>query len=98
MTDPVAQSGLRPLGELTVHYWYVQRMAKTCGVDPVAARRAGDISQPEWADMVQTCRSCQWTGGCDAWLNRLDHEPGAAPPGPCLNGDVLKSLADGKRL
>lgn len=93
MTGPVPKSRWTPLGKTGVHYWFVQRMAKTCGVDMAVASDHGDIDQSSWADMVQTCRSCQWTDGCERWLSRQDAATGATPPATCLNADILKLLA-----
>ncbi|SEP86307.1 DUF6455 family protein [Thalassovita taeanensis] len=59
---------MKPLGDMTRHYWLAQRMAKTTGTDLVAAQEVGALDQSAWAEMVQTCRSCDWTEGCERWL------------------------------
>ena len=83
----------RPLGETGVHYWLVQRMAKTCGVNTAAAVEDGDLEQADWVDMVQRCRSCQWVEGCERWLSRQDSD-GVTPPEDCLNARLLTVLSE----
>lgn len=84
----------RPIGDTGVHYWLVQRMAKTCGVDTADASRSGQLDQNAWADMVQTCRGCRWTEGCTRWLDKPDHVAAEEPPENCLNAKLLKLLAE----
>jgi hypothetical protein len=98
MIGPVAKAPWHPLGDPGDHYWLVQRMAKTCGVDMAKASEAGCIDQRNWVKMVQRCRSCQWTEGCERWLSRLELESGAhpAPPEDCLNAAILNGLAEEK--
>ncbi|MCI5110628.1 MAG: DUF6455 family protein [Marivita sp.] len=83
----------KPLGKTGVHYWLVQRMAKTCGVDTARAAEDGDLELEAWADMVQRCRSCQWVDGCERWLSRQRTEA-AAPPDDCVNARLLALLAE----
>lgn len=61
---------VKPLGDKKRHYWLAQRMAKATGADIVGAHEAGELPQEEWAEMVQNCRSCDWTEGCVRWLQR----------------------------
>lgn len=61
---------MKPLGDRNRHYWLAQRMAKTTGADLVAAHKTGALPQQEWAQMVQNCRSCDWTEGCARWLQQ----------------------------
>lgn len=84
----------RPLGKTGVHYWLVQRMAKTCGVDTAQAMSDGDLQEATWVDMVQHCRTCQWVDGCQRWLDQQDTESAASPPGACVNGDIFQRLAE----
>lgn len=96
MTGPAANVQWRPLGDAIDHYWLVQRMAKTSGVDMAEASEAGSIQQRDWAAMVRKCRSCQWTEGCERWLSRLEHDVDeqSAPPAECLNAAILRGLAE----
>ncbi|OSQ44946.1 DUF6455 family protein [Marivita geojedonensis] len=93
MTEELNHSRWRPLGDTGVHFWLVQRMAKTCGVNTAQAAREGDIVEQEWVDMVQRCRSCQWVNGCERWLDRTDIDSSATPPADCLNADLLHLLS-----
>jgi len=79
------------LGEEVDHYWLVQRMAKTAGVDLAGAFVSGELSETEWAGMVNRCRGCAWTDGCRNWLD----EPGQSvdiPPEGCLNRSRMAGL------
>ncbi|MCR9109677.1 DUF6455 family protein [Marivita sp. XM-24bin2] len=84
----------RPLGQTGVHYWRVQRMAKSCGVDTALASANGDLNSRDWAAAVQRCRSCQWVDGCERWLDRHDKASKAAPPERCLNAGLLRNLTE----
>lgn len=78
------------LGKMMHHVRLVGRMAKATDTDLVAAVQAGDLSQQDWADMVQTCRRCQWAGRCDGWLDTHDHQDHA--PGTCLNREKFDRI------
>lgn len=80
----------RALGSILKHLWLARRMAKASGVDLSAAYDAGDLSQKQWADMVRTCRSCQWEGGCQRHLAKLQN-PGEVPE-QCLNKSRFDAL------
>lgn len=80
------------LGKLMEHVRLVGRMAKATRTDVVGAYEAGDLSQAEWAEMVQTCRSCAWADHCGDWLD--DNEAVACAPGTCLNRDRFEDLHD----
>lgn len=97
MTDFPPQPPWAPLGDAGAHYWLVQKMAKTCGVDTAEAVRTGDLDQEQWAALVQRCRTCQWTEGCERWLARLDHPEAEVPPEGCVNSSILLGLAEGQR-
>lgn len=71
------------LGRVMKHVRLISRMARATETDLVGAHEAGDLSQEEWADMVQTCRTCGWAGECEAWLEA--HETVACAPDTCLN-------------
>ncbi|MDA7966086.1 MAG: DUF6455 family protein [Ruegeria sp.] len=61
------------------HLRLVLRMGQATGTDIVAAHRAGQLSQSDWAEMVQYCRGCEWASTCPDWLD--DNE--TAPEAPC---------------
>lgn len=84
---------MRPLGSRISHYWKLQNMMRVTGADAAAAFAAGDLSPETWADMVDTCRGCAWTGGCARYLARmrLNGERRDAPVG-CLNRGSLSAL------
>lgn len=85
----------RPLGDTGVHFWLLQRMAKTCGADMVEASEHGDLNAEGWSEMVQRCRSCDWAEGCDRWLDQHNNgEAKAVPPKGCVNAEVLTQLIE----
>lgn len=87
----------QPLGDTGVHYWRVQRMAKTCGVDTALAARDGLLEQEDWVDVVQKCRSCQWSNECQRWLRRHERDATARPPSDCVNAEIFKMLSERQR-
>ena len=74
---------MKPLGDSKRHFWLAQRMAKATGADIVGAHQAGDLPQEEWAQMVQACRGCDWTEGCERWLE--SHPAAEDVPQTCAN-------------
>jgi len=72
------------LGEANAHFWLIQRMAKTSGLDLAQAMADGLLAQEEWARMVTRCRGCAWAAGCHEWLDVTD-QAAEVPPVPCLN-------------
>ncbi len=60
----------RPLGETRRHFWLAQRMARLHDLDLAEAAARGDLDQETWAAMVQCCRGCGWTPGCERFLER----------------------------
>lgn len=79
------------LGDQTEHFWLIQRMAKTSGVDLAAAMQAGKLDHKGWSGMVTRCRGCAWAEGCHAWLDKVD-QAADLPPKPCLNRDRMAEL------
>ncbi|MDF1716692.1 MAG: DUF6455 family protein [Antarcticimicrobium sp.] len=71
------------LGRIMRHVRLISRMAKTTDADLVGAYETGDLSQEEWAEMVQSCRHCAWADDCDAWLEA--HEAAPCAPETCPN-------------
>lgn len=83
---------MKPLGDIKRHYWLAQRMAKATGADLVAAHQSGELPQGEWAQMVQTCRGCDWTEGCEHWLRA--NETSEVVPEDCANCTRLAELQE----
>ncbi len=81
---------MQKLGDPMDHVRLMARMGQTLGIDLVAAHAAGDLSQNEWAAMVQDCRGCEWGAGCSDWLETND-TAGQAPR-PCPNRAVFRRL------
>lgn len=81
---------MKPLGRTQDHVLLVKRMAQATDLNLCDAYAEGMLSQKSWAELVQTCRGCQWTGQCDAWLTHHDGEDCA--PNPCLNRARLADL------
>lgn len=81
---------MQVLGRMMDHIRLVSRMAKATHTDLVGAFRSGDLPVEEWADIVQTCRHCEWAGRCPGWL---DNHPDVneAPP-ECLNRTRFSAL------
>ncbi|WP_439124841.1 DUF6455 family protein [Marivita sp.] len=84
----------RPLGDTGVHFWLLQRMAKTCGVNTAEAANRGDLDSEAWVDLVQRCRTCQWADGCKRWLETHRSDLEAKPPTDCVNASLLRLLAE----
>jgi len=59
---------MKPLGDARRHFWLAQRMARNGGLDLAGAKARGDLDQESWARMVQRCRGCDWTTGCERFL------------------------------
>lgn len=78
------------LGQIMEHVRLVGRMAKATETDLIDAYEAGELTQEEWAEMVQTCRSCAWAGQCGDWLDA--HGTVACAPATCLNRDRFEEL------
>lgn len=94
MTDAISTQASpcpKKLGNEVDHLWLVQRMAKTAQVDLVAAYEAGELTQEDWAAMVERCRGCAWTEGCQDWLSIPD-QSAEIPPEGCLNRARMAAL------
>ena len=81
---------MKPLGPLRDHVWLAKRMGLATDLDVSQAHAEGMLSQEDWADIVQTCRGCNWAPHCDEWLSRHDGEPCA--PATCLNRARFEAL------
>lgn len=79
------------LGDTTEHFWLIQRMAKTSGLDLAEAMHKGALDQDEWASMITRCRGCAWAEGCHRWLDVVDQTSDTAPE-PCLNRARMTEL------
>ena len=76
---------MKPLGDTNSHFWLVQRMAQATQTDLVAAMERAELSNTDWAEMVQSCRGCDWTKGCQRWLAQQGEQAEEAAPEPCRN-------------
>lgn len=74
---------MKPLGDRKQHYWLAKQMAKATGADIVGAHASGQLPQSDWANLVQTCRECDWSEGCQRWLR--DHPRASDAPAACPN-------------
>ncbi|MBN8185351.1 MAG: hypothetical protein GYB50_05240 [Rhodobacteraceae bacterium] len=83
----------QPLGDPQEHYWLVQRMAQANGTDLVLATDAGILTQEDWAGMVQRCRGCKWTDGCQRWLDRPEDALRDTPE-DCVNRAHFAALKE----
>lgn len=86
---------MQALGRLMKHFRLVMRMAQTTGTDVQGAMEDGTLPQEDWADMVQTCRQCGWSGKCEDWLDT--HEEAGCAPENCLNRarfEAIRARAD----
>jgi hypothetical protein len=92
MPDPDAMPDEQPrrLGRMMRHVRLVSRMAKATGTDLVEASETGTLTQPDWVDMVQTCRCCTGADRCPEWLD--GHPRADAAPPYCLNRDRFDRL------
>ena len=81
------------LGRIMTHVRLISRMARATKTDLVGAHEAGVLSQEDWADMVQTCRGCDWAGECEAWLDA--HETLSCAPETCPNRARFAALRQG---
>lgn len=85
---------MKPLGDRTEHYWLAQRMAQLTQTDLVAAMAQAELSQEDWAEMVERCRGCNWEAGCNRYV--AAHERMAlteeVAPESCVNKNRFKRL------
>jgi hypothetical protein len=83
----------RPLGEEKRHYWLAVGMAQATGADLQRALDEGVISNGDWAGVVQRCRGCGWTEGCDCWM-AAQEKGSAALPAACPNAEVFARVIE----
>ncbi|SEJ47732.1 hypothetical protein SAMN05421762_1384 [Pseudooceanicola nitratireducens] len=58
------------LGHIHTHLNLVRRMGQATGVDLSEAMQAGQVTSPEWAEMVTNCRGCACADSCRGWLDQ----------------------------
>lgn len=83
---------MKPLGSSTQHYWLAQRMAKATETDLVAAMEQAQLTQEDWAEMVDECRGCDWTKGCKRFLGLHAGVPAQEAPEKCVNQSRFMAL------
>ena len=86
---------MTPLGKTMEHVRLVSRMAKAGQTDLVGAAEAGELSQPQWANIVEVCRRCPCVETCQNWLDKPDTENDI--PKWCSNRDRFLALRDTAR-
>jgi len=79
------------LGNLRQHFWKTLRMSKALGVDLSEEMATGRLSQKGYAELVQTCRGCAWSEGCEDWL-AAQNGARAPVPGGCANQPAWAAL------
>ncbi len=84
----MTQTHPHPLGPENRHYWLAVTMAQKTGADMQTALETGVISHGDWATLVQRCRGCGWTNGCNHWLS-TQGKASADVPEACPNADVF---------
>lgn len=83
---------MKPLGDQNTHFWLAQRMARLSEIDLVAAMNAAELTQEDWAGMVQDCRGCDWSRGCQKFLARQAGSPVEEAPDTCRNSAKFAAL------
>lgn len=83
---------MKPLGEQNLHFWLAQRMAKLTETDLVEAMQAAQLTQEDWAAMVEDCRGCDWTGNCRKFLDQNAGQTVEAAPDTCRNQERFAAL------
>lgn len=83
---------MKPLGDTKTHFWLAQKMAKITETDLVRAMEKAELTQEDWAEMVNSCRGCDWTNGCERWQESHVEETVEKPPTGCVNRDRFLSL------
>ena len=82
---------MKPIGKSMDHYWRVIGMANATDVNLVQAIEENRLTAQEWANMVETCRRCDWVPDCDRLLARDPKLQDA--PSRCANCFKFASLA-----
>lgn len=83
---------MKPLGDQNTHFWLAQRMAQLTETDLVRAMETAQLTQEDWAAMVEDCRGCDWTDGCQKFLTlRADQKIDSAPD-TCRNHERFAAL------
>ncbi len=83
------------LGQIMTHVRLILRMGQATGTDLVAAHKVGRLSQEGWAEMIQSCRGCEWACACPEWLDQNENAPHA--PENCPNRKRFAALKANQR-
>ncbi len=78
------------LGHVMTHLRLVLQMARATGTDIVAAHRDGRLSQEAWAEMIRSCRGCEFARACPKWMK--DNETVDRAPCTCPNRKQFAAL------
>lgn len=82
---------MKPIGKSMDHYWRVIDMANATDVNLVQAMDENRLTAQDWAEMVETCRRCDWVPECDRLLSRAPNLQNA--PSRCANCFKFAGLA-----
>ncbi|WP_371225884.1 DUF6455 family protein [Roseovarius sp. 2305UL8-3] len=83
---------IRFLGDPARHFWLTRSVARTMGISLSEAMAMGYLSAPDYAKLVNTCRTCPNASQCEAWLGE---RRAALPEAPdhCMNCATFARLA-----
>lgn len=91
------QHQFRPLGDINTHFWMTLGMARAVGVNLTDALHSGQITRPQYAQIVTRCRGCEIGGICTKWLAEQTNIAEEVPTS-CENHDVFVALRKGECL
>ncbi|WP_435138164.1 DUF6455 family protein [Pseudopelagicola sp. nBUS_19] len=80
------------LGDMNVHFWLLQRMAQATKTDLFGSMQRAQLTQEDWAKMVTKCRRCDWTEGCQRWLELHQQSDVVKAPSNCVNKERFWKL------
>lgn len=86
-------TNVTPLGDPARHFWMTRSMARAVGVSLSEVMVEGRLSHKGFADLVTSCRQCQFVQDCEEWLAQQDHKTSQAPD-CCQHAAVFEALKD----
>ncbi|ARE42187.1 hypothetical protein RGUI_4046 [Rhodovulum sp. P5] len=80
-------------GNLSMHFWLAQGMARTIGVNVNQALNEGQIGRGEFSELIARCCHCDRSDTCMTWMGQ--QVSGAeALPGWCALKDRFEALRE----
>ncbi|MDK3017505.1 DUF6455 family protein [Pseudodonghicola flavimaris] len=73
------------------HFWLTRSVARVAGVNLMQALSHGDLTQADYAGMIESCRQGGCDGACAEWLGQQAAWP-AEPPRFCAHIEILARL------